>query len=92
MTEFMEYVFQEKTILFRIRWFNEVKTPMLTTCILFDNGSESLDQRMQELRDIVVNNVIPALPGDSTVLTHEETYMKIATKNKKAHARAKMII
>lgn len=38
MTEFMEYLHTERSIRWRINWYNEVKIPMLTAAILFDSG------------------------------------------------------
>ena len=38
MTDFLEYLFTDRSVRWRINWYNEVKIPMLTSAILFDNG------------------------------------------------------
>lgn len=42
MTEFLEYLHTDRPMRWRINWYNEVKVPMLTSAILFDNGEQSL--------------------------------------------------
>lgn len=42
MTEFIEYLFTERAMRWRIAWYNEVKIPLLTAAILHDNGEASL--------------------------------------------------
>jgi len=75
MTDFLEYLHTDRATRWRINWYNEVKIPMLTTGILFDNGNQSLIQRIDELRKIVLNNIIPALPRDVVVRTPEEEFV-----------------
>jgi hypothetical protein len=65
---------------------------MLTAGILFDNGRESLVERVNTLHAIVIKTVSPPLPGDDKVKTAEEEFMYIALKNRQVHARAKLII
>lgn len=65
---------------------------MLTAAIMFDNGRQSLQDRIEELKNIVVNNIIPALPGTEHAMTVEEHYVQMALRGRKIHARAKMII
>lgn len=64
MTDFIEYLNPERSMRWKINWYNEIKIPMLTAGILFDNGHESLIQRVNELKSIVINNIVPALPED----------------------------
>lgn len=42
MTDFIEYLNPERAVRWKINWYNEIKIPMLTAGILFDNGHESL--------------------------------------------------
>lgn len=55
---------------------------MLTAGILYDNGQESLDERVKTLNGLVVNNILPALPGDPRGLTNEEEFMAMSLRNK----------
>jgi hypothetical protein len=82
MTELLEFVFPESATKWRVGWFNEIKVPMLTAAILFDSGKDSLTKRMDMLRDIVVNNIVPALPGEAIAKTPEEQFVQLALKNK----------
>lgn len=43
MTDFVEYLFNDRQTKWRVNWYNEIKIPMLTAAILFDNGYESLN-------------------------------------------------
>jgi len=75
MTDFFEYVLQDKETRWRINWYNEIKMPMLTAAILADTGKDSLNQRIDLLHSFIVNNVLPSLPGDSPALTKEEEFV-----------------
>ena len=46
MTDFVEFVFPERPIKWRINWYNEIKIPMLTAGVLTDTGYESLSERI----------------------------------------------
>lgn len=48
---------------------------MLTAAILFDNGQESLDERINILHELVTKQELPPLPNDKLVLTAEEEFM-----------------
>lgn len=65
---------------------------MLTAAILADTGKDSLNQRIDLLHSFIVNNVLPSLPGDTPALTKEEEFVQIALRNRKVHARAKLIV
>jgi len=60
----MEYLFTERHMRWRINWYNEVKIPMLTAGILYDNGLDSLNERIDILHAIVTQSIIPPLPND----------------------------
>lgn len=75
MTDFIEYLFTEKATRWRINWYNEIKIPMLTAGIMFDCGHQSLENRVEELRKIVIENIIPALPNDNSAKTPEEEFI-----------------
>jgi hypothetical protein len=92
MTDFLDYIFQDRALKWRMNWYNEIKIPMLTTSILFDSGTHSLQQRLDELRKLVVENIIPALPGDNSAMTPEEEFVQISLRGREVHARAKLII
>jgi len=92
MTDYLEYLFTDRAVRWRINWYNEVKIPMLTSAILFDNGEQSLQHKLDILNDLVVKNILPALPGDSKGMTPEEEFMAIALRNRRVHARAKIVI
>ena len=75
MTDFLEYILTDRALRWRINWYNEIKIPMLTTGIIFDNGKESLEQRMKELNNLVINNIMPALPREPSAMTPEEEFV-----------------
>lgn len=43
MTDFIEYLFSDREVRWRISWYNEIKVPMLTAAILADTGRNSLN-------------------------------------------------
>ena len=92
MSDFMEYVHTDRAVRWRINWFNEIRVPMLTAAILFDNGSESIDQRIAHLQKLVHDNILPSLPHESKAMTHEEMFVQASLRNRKIHARAKLLI
>ena len=92
MTDFMEYVHTDRAVRWRINWFNEIRVPMLTAAILFDNGSESIDQRIAYLQKLVRENILPTLPHESKAMTNEEIFVLASLRNRKIHARAKLLI
>lgn len=53
VTDMLEFCLQDKTIKWRISWFNEVKIPMLTMAVLVDNGQESLSKRIDSLHKLI---------------------------------------
>lgn len=75
MTEFLEYLFTDRSIRWRINWYNEVKIPMLTAGILFDNGHQSLQERVATLHKLVTGSILPELPGDPKGLTPDEEFV-----------------
>lgn len=75
LSDFLEYLFTERAVRWRINWYNEIKIPMLTSAIMFDNGKQSLLDRIEELQNLVVNNIIPALPGTNKAMTVEEEFV-----------------
>jgi hypothetical protein len=82
MTDFVEYLFTDRATKWRINWYNEVKIPMLTAGILFDNGRHSLEQRIDMLTQIATQSITPPLPGDEKRTTAEEEFMLVALKNR----------
>jgi hypothetical protein len=88
----MEYVHLDRVTRWRMHWYNEIKVPLLTAAILFDNGVESLHQRTETLHKLVTQKIMPALPGESKGLTPDEEFIAISLRNKLVHARAKLII
>ena len=49
MSDFLEYLFNDRALRWRINWYNEVKIPMLTAAILIDNGDDSIQKRIDLL-------------------------------------------
>ena len=92
MTDYLEYIFTDRAIRWRMNWYNEIRIPQLTACILKDSGNHCLDEKADKLHKLVVNNIVPTLPGDCKTLTAEEEILQIATRNRVVHARAKVII
>lgn len=88
----LEYIFTERSVRWRINWYNEVKVPMLIAGILFDNGRNSLEERVDNLRLIATKSLSPPLPGDKLEMTAEEEFVQIALRSRKVHARAKLVI
>ena len=91
-TDFLEYLFPDRSFKWRIQWYNEIKIPMLTAGILVDNGQDSLLEKTKLLHSIVLRGFDPPLPGDSKALCPEEEFIQIALKSQAVHARAKLII
>ena len=93
ITEALEYIHSnDRHLKWRLNWFNEVKYPMLTACILFDNGKAHLKQRIDVLHSLVIKNTNPPLHGDEPKLSAEEEFVRISMKSKTMHARAKLIV
>lgn len=43
VSDMLEFIYQDQKVnRFRLKWYNEVKIPMLTAGILIDNGAHSL--------------------------------------------------
>lgn len=92
MTDFVEYVFPERPIKWRINWYNEIKIPMLTAGVLTDTGYESLNERIDQLHEFVLKNTLPPLPNEKVPRTEEEEFVLLALKNRVVHSKAKLII
>ena len=92
VSDFIEYVFNDRAVKWRVNWYNEIKIPLLTTGILYDNGEQSLMSRVDLLHEMVTKTVMPPLPGDVKSLTPEEEFTFMALRNKHIHARAKIIM
>lgn len=48
---------------------------MLTAGVIFDNGSESLQDRIDAMNKLVTTTILPALPDDPKGFTAEEEFM-----------------
>lgn len=93
MTDFLDYLFiNDREVKWRMGWYNEIKVPMLTAAILADTGRSSLNERVDLLHSFVVSNVLPSLPGNTLALTKEEEFVQFALRNRRLHARAKLIV
>ena len=92
LTDFLEYIFIDRQTRWRINWYNEVKIPMLTAAILFDNGTDLLQDKIDVLHNIVSKGINPPLPDEGSLMTSDEEFIQISLKNKSVHARAKLII
>lgn len=92
MTDLLEYCFTERSVRWRINWFNEVKVPMLIAGILFDSGHNSLQERVAKLKDLATTTINPPLPGDKKATTADEEYIQLALQSRQMHARAKLVI
>ena len=46
MTDFLEYVFPDRQVKWRINWYNEIQVPMFTAAVLTDTGVQSLEERI----------------------------------------------
>lgn len=83
---------RDRAVKWRLGWYNEIKVPMLTAAILADTGRTSLNERVDLLHSFVVSNVLPSLPGHTPALIKEEEFVQFALKNRRLHARAKLIV
>ena len=92
MSDFLEYIHTDRAVRWRIGWYNEIKVPMLTAAILFDNGSESINERIAGLEKLVRENILPSLPQESSAMTEEEMFVLASLRNRQIHARAKLLI
>ena len=52
INQMMEYCFPEKLTKRRIHWYNEIKIPQLSIALLVDEGTNFLDERIDELKKI----------------------------------------
>ena len=81
ITQALQYVLPDATIQWRLKWFNEVKMPVLTTMLL-QNSSISLEENMQKFKDMIKLDSI----------TQDELYIKNAMKSQQMHQKAIEII
>lgn len=75
MTDFIEYIFTDRQTKWRVNWYNEIKIPMLTAAILFDNGYESLNQKVDILFKIVTSNKEPDKKDNIIMYAPEEEFI-----------------
>ena len=92
MTDFLEYVFPDRQVKWRINWYNEIKVPMFTAAVLTDTGVQSLEERIDQLHSIITNHILPSLPDDPKVRTPEEEFVFASLRNRVMHSKAKLII
>ncbi len=92
MTDFLEYVFPDRQVKWRINWYNEIKVPMFTAAVLTDTGVQSLEERIDLLHGIITNHILPSLPDDPKVRTPEEEFVFASLRNRVMHSKAKLII
>jgi hypothetical protein len=88
----LDYVLPDRASKWRLNWYNELKIPLLTSIILHDYGKNNLEERVNVLHKLVTEEIVPALPETSPVLTSEERFCMIGLRNKKLHATAKLYI
>ena len=81
-------MFNEPKTQWRINWYNEIKTPFLSTAVLCDNGTDCLPEKIKLLKRIVDSE----FSGGNRGYSVEEEYMKYAVSSKQLHQRAKVII
>jgi acetone carboxylase gamma subunit len=58
MTRYLSFVLQsENQLKNRVDWYDEIKTPLLTTLILCDTGKEKLKERGEILHKFSIDQV-----------------------------------
>lgn len=75
ITRFMQFVLgsKDQDVRGRIDWYDEIKTPLLTSLILCDNGKEALRERTKILHELTLDRCFN-LEGDAK-LTSEEKFI-----------------
>jgi len=75
ITRFIHFVLgtKDQDVRGRIDWYDEIKTPLLTSLILCDNGKEALKERTKILHDLTIDRCFN-LDGDAK-LTSEEKFI-----------------
>ena len=81
---------QNREVRGRIDWYDEIKTPLLTSLILSDNGQETLKDRTKILHELTLDRCFD-LDGTAK-LTEEEEFIQTVVASKKKHAKAKLLI
>ena len=66
----------------RIDWYDEIKTPLLTSLILCDTGKEALDDKMKAIKEIALESIDLGIKEGQEPLTQEEAFVKKAVNNK----------
>ena len=90
MTNYLHFVVQDHDARNRIDWYDEIKTPLLTSLILCDTGKEALKDRQETLHRIMLSNMTNL--GTEESLTEEELFMKTVLASKSMQARARLLI
>ena len=76
MTRYFSFVMaNDKDICKRIDWYDDIKTPLLTSLLQCDTGIESLRERAKVLHNITLEKIY-GLTGDAEMLTDEELFIK----------------
>ena len=74
-------MFPDPKVQWRLNWFNEIKMPLLLSCLLY-NGKIDLVENMEELRKTV----------KLSSLSVSEKFIKSAMKNKDIHDKSVSLV
>jgi hypothetical protein len=65
----------------RVDWYDEIKTPLLTSLLLLDkDGSARLHDRESELKQVALSKCF-TVDEQQAITTIQENFMQEATKN-----------
>ena len=96
MTRYLKFAFADDVDLkSRVDWYDEIKTPLLTSLILCDSGEQALTQRSKELHSLSLEKCYSVQQQTSFAeerLTLEERFVRLVQSEKSYHAKAKMLI
>jgi hypothetical protein len=82
---------QEREVRMRAEWYDEIRTPLLTSLILCDTGKDDLKERIKGIHQLMVERAM-SLDAGQGVLSEEEKFMNLCLQNRQKHAKAKLII
>lgn len=89
----LEFVLPDRASKWRLRWFEEIKVPLLTSLLFIDEkGKANLQERVKSLNKLILEHVVPSLPDECEAMTEEEAFIFIALKNKMLHMRGKLLV
>ena len=77
ISRFIQFVMSEnRDVKNKIDWYDEIKTPLMTSLILCDTGKEALIDRTEQLHKLAVQKLDLYENDEDEPLLQEEVFMK----------------